>query len=265
MSYQAFIDGGAEGKEGYRYQDWCAMFVLLSHYEESKKFEHINLEMGKLDFEVFFKDEYHAYQIKLNNKVTSTELNKIFLTYLSAVDEKRRQSNIKENSLNFIFSLELKNSLLCLMQFLSKNKGIKEYHKKTKLFIENSLKGIVKSQLRLFYKSYTYSHIQAQVNGLAKKILERFYPKDRYLPTGLIDSFVTGFKGEIENRSCHKKISERNLRKDEFEALIKKVVSLGRIDLDRGQKSISPKVEKVRLEPLIPEFPKIYLGDSEDA
>jgi len=247
--YDKFYDGGAISKRWYRYQDWCAMYVLLNHYiTNERSLNLLNLERGKIDFEAWLDQKIENYQIKGGDiHLTALDLNSIFRQHLLMVKEYSPRNFM----LFFVFSSEPKHSLRYLINILSGNIGVKKYYKKTRKYIDSALKGIGKNNILIEYRCISEKDVECLCYGIAKKILEQYYPRTKYLSSGIVDIFIIGLREEIDRMSSQPNSNDRKVLKQDLVNLISRINYL--VDTPRGTKTKQLKIKSEKIYTLLRE------------
>lgn len=217
------MSGGVPAKKGFRFQDWCAVYVLLDHYQNnSNGLEFLNFERGIIDFEVWLSQLVENYQVKGGKTTLSASyLNSIFKRHLSTVCDKKK----REFTLVFFFSAQPKHSLLYLIEHLGGNRGVKNYDRKTTRYISNALLDVDPTKLAIRHQSFPEQKVRYLCFGLAKEILERHYSKNKELPPGVIDNFLSRLREEIDAVSTKEILETRRIDKKNLLDLIAKIIS----------------------------------------
>lgn len=219
------MSGGVSAKKGFRFQDWCAVYVLLDYYQSnSTSLEFLNFERGVIDFEVWLNRLVENYQIKGGEtSLSAAYLNSIF-KHLSAVcgkDEKKR-----DFTLVLFFSSQPKHSLLYLIEHLGGNRGVKDYNRKTTRYISSALTGIDPGKITIRHRSFSEQEIRCLCFGLAKNILERHYSKTKELLPAVIDNFLARLREEIDAVSTIAISERRKISRKDLLDLIDKTISI---------------------------------------
>ncbi|MCK4355127.1 hypothetical protein KAW43_02105 [Candidatus Parcubacteria bacterium] len=215
------MSNGVSAQNAFRYQDWCAIYFLLNHYlENNSSLEYLICENDKLDFEIWLASDFEGYQVKTQKDLSARELNsifKFFLTYIRTIP--------KNCFIYFIFQDEPVKSFSFLVVKLSGDRTIKSVSSIDEKYFSTALKDVDLSTIKLDYRIFSEKDIQRLVYGLAKEVLEKYYPKDQDLLPSLIDNFIFRLKDKIEELSSKTRIEERRIEKVALKNIIHKIIS----------------------------------------
>ncbi len=191
------MDGGAVAKQKFRYQDMCAMYVVLKSYlDENSDFEHIYCEQDKLDFEIWGLNYFRGYQVKdIQGTLSARETNKI-LKYYEGKSVKSRKNN---KYFYFIFSQQPRHSLNHLLIKLKGNIGIQKYDKRTEKYIQTALSGLVTDKINVDYACHNVDEIEYLAYATSSRVLKKNQGNsDKDFPSDVIDSFLSRLRNEID-------------------------------------------------------------------
>lgn len=236
-------DGGPTARNGFRYQDFCIIDLLLGYYLQNIDFESLYCERGKLDFEFHFLTEYNAYQAKnknINDKnihISAKYVNKLLIEF-----QMRANSLSKTTSkIVFILSHEPNSALRLLIDRINlrqvriEDKNIQKYH-------EEALKDIDISGYN--FGLLISNNIESSALGKANEILKNHYINGEYLPSNASWLLLSGIKEIIEQISCNTKCDDRFKIAKDLVIEIERVIAAINVqnDNNRGQpKTIKPR------------------------
>jgi len=239
------MNGGSSAKRGFRYQDWCIMYFLLSNYHSNQSaFEHLYCEQGKLDFEIFSSDGYEGYQVKSGKHLAARDINRI----LSYYSDRSNTSKKGGRFFYFVFSSRPINSLAYLISKISGSKGAAKYNKVTDKYINASIKDINLSGLIINYHCYSQHEIEDLVFSKALKILKDKMAKDDDVYAGIVDNFVALLRDLIDNISCRETADNRTLAKEQLEEEILKYLRTVKYSRTKGNGSTNAIYVEVKTD-----------------
>lgn len=209
--------GGPTAKSSFRYQDYCSIYFMLDSFLNSR-FEEIHCEQGKMDFEIFYGKSFLGYQVKSTaTGLSASEINVILKKY----SEKIPLHNREENKFFFVFGSSPKNSLNYLLAKLRKDKGVGEYDKRTKKYIECCLKELNLELFKIDHYFFEKDLIESIVFAFAVRILKKYISSDKDVPTETINDFLARLRDEIDKISSLKDGDKRRYSKDDLDSLIR--------------------------------------------
>lgn len=198
-------DGGAIAKSRFRFQDICAIYFSLKEYvQQSTNLDYIYCEQDKLDFEIWSHDSFSGYQVKnIKNSIKATEVNSILEYYINKAEKSRKHNR----NFYFIFAQKPKNSLHYLLLKLSKNIGIKKYHKPAEKYIKTALDDLTINDINIDYHCYNIEEIEYLACDLSRRILKNKLNSD--FPSEVIQDFLSRLRDEIDIISSRNEVVSR--------------------------------------------------------
>ncbi|MFC1564459.1 hypothetical protein ACFL6G_05950 [candidate division KSB1 bacterium] len=216
---------GVSAKSGFRYQDCCCMFFLLKEYcDNLDNFDHVFIENGKIDFEIFSNNQIICYQAKISPKITAIDINTIILQFVRKKERKK---------LIFVFTSQPSGSIIHLFLKIRGDRCIKQYNPRTERYLKTALRGVELNNLDISYQVKTKDDIIAFIKELSRKILkitlERNDSEYKFvvLPH-LIDNFFDLYRNVIENYSTQEQLKNRKIDKTALNDVINDI--LGKLE-----------------------------------
>lgn len=202
------MNGGTTARAAFRYQDWCALYVLLSAYDQDA-FQHIICENEKLDFECWRFQKYEGYQVKLNPQgLTAKDVNEVLNFFAH-----RFEDNLNKSECIFFFTTKPQASISQLFEQLeSKTLQPKSRHKTVEKYIASALRNLDSLPFSVTYKVFGKKEIENLVWGHAKTILEALFNEEK-LDIFTCNTFLISLKDKIEKLSCLEDIEEKKIYK----------------------------------------------------
>lgn len=241
------INGGPVARNGFRYQDFCVIDLLLGYYLQKENFESLYCERGKLDFEFHFLEKYNAYQAKNKNKkdenihISASYVNQLLKEFQAQANNLSKQIS----EITFILSdepnpaLKLLIDKIALRQVKIEDKNIQKYHK-------DALKDINISEFKL--RILICDNVESSALGKANEILKNHYKNGEYLPSTASWLLLSGIRDIVEQISCEADCDSRFKIAEELISEIKRVILSINVQNDNGPgrpKTIKPyKISK---------------------
>ena len=236
------MSGGPTAKNGFRYQDWCAVYFTLESIETNATFEYLFCEQEKMDFELWGASNFTGYQIKTNpSRLSARETNDVLLYYLKKSASSQKASNL----FRFVFAQDLSGSLSHLFSNIRGNSRGIRYAPSVRKFIDGALKGINLKLLEIDYHFYSETQIKRMVFSIAAETLKKELGTGADIPTSVVNSFVTRLRDEIDRISCIPSDADRIYTVEQVRNLIADfLLGVRIIGLRKeGQRSVKLKLE----------------------
>lgn len=210
------MSGGPSARAGFRYQDWCVIYIFLKTLnEEENGFLHVICENDKLDFETLFEGSFRGYQAKLNSRtVSAKDINSIFLFYLGYLNTVVREADQSE----LIFFFENKINKPAIDHLFNKlnfpSIPTKRQHKTFEKYVLSALMSVNIPTLKTRFLTFDRPSVEKLVWEESEKILKKLYKQD--INNILLENLINALKVKVEALSSERDIKLRMLYKKDL-------------------------------------------------
>lgn len=214
------MSGGTTARLGFRYQDFCILYVLLSEYSDDN-FQYIVCENDKHDFEVLRDDKNLAYQAKSGSALTSNELNEVLKFFTD-----RFQENLDNSELIFFFADRPSGALSHFFERFN-SRGLRPHksHKTVVKYIMNALSDIDENyNLQVRCEVFNKRDIEDLVRGQASRLLQEMFRVEA-INSFTCETFISHLKNKVDDLSAKHTIDDRRISKADVISICRSISS----------------------------------------